>query len=145
MYQADTFVTSNITTLDTEKLPTSSSFHFERLNQIQKGEIALYITGNEQLIHLTRNREYTLGRQAEGQSIFPDVDLTSFQAHNLGVSRLHAVLRVSENQVKIKDLGSINKTFINKKPIPPKKLVTLHHGDTITLGKLDILILMPET
>jgi pSer/pThr/pTyr-binding forkhead associated (FHA) protein len=139
-------ITSDIVNLDSQELPTTStSILNEFYKQLKKGEIALTIKGDEQLIYLSPDREYTLGRHTEGQSIFPDIDLTPHQAHKLGVSRLHAILRISENKVKIKDLGSVNNTFINRKQIPPKKYITIQHGDTITLGKLEILILIRES
>lgn len=145
LFHIDANITSDIDSFDAQELSTSSiSILKESNKQLKKGEIALHIKGNEQLIHLSRNQEYTIGRQTEEQSIFPDIDLTAYQAHVLGVSRLHAVLRISEIKVEIKDLGSVNNTYVNRKRIPHKEFITLHHGDTITLGKLDILILIQE-
>ena len=59
---------------------------------------------------LSGRSEYTLGRVAEGQPILPDVDLSPFDAYAMGVSRLHAALKLVNQRIFVVDLGSSNGT-----------------------------------
>ncbi len=103
--------------------------------------ISLHILDTGQILPLTGREEYTLGRSAEGQSILPDVDLSSFHAYEKGVSRLHASIKTGGGQVTVADLGSVNGTRINGKKMLPNQPQPLNHGDILTLGKLKIQVL----
>ena len=63
--------------------------------------------------------EVILGRASEGQSMVPDINLEPYQAFEAGVSRIHAAIRLVEDQVLITDLGSGNGTRINGNKIEP--------------------------
>lgn len=86
--------------------------------------------------------EFTLGRVNEGQPIVPDIDLTPYKAYESGVSRMHASIKVEEDQVSITDLGSANGTRINGRQITAQIPYPIKHGDILTLGKFKIQILM---
>jgi pSer/pThr/pTyr-binding forkhead associated (FHA) protein len=60
----------------------------------------------------------------------------------MGVSRLHASVRLDGQQVLVTDLGSVNGTRLNGQKIPPHKPCALSHGDILTLGKLKLQILL---
>jgi hypothetical protein len=98
--------------------------------------ISLYVMDSGQFIPLLGRDEFTLGRSAEGQPILPDIDLTPFKAYENGVSRLHASIRITDTQVTVTDLGSVNGTRINNQKIPASKPLVIQHGDVVTLGKL---------
>ena len=66
----------------------------------------------------------------------PDIDLAAFNAEELGVSRLHAVLKRHENTVSISDLNSKNNTYINGQRLHPNEVRALRDGDEIRLGRL---------
>lgn len=108
----------------------------------QDSEVSLFIMDSGQMIPLQGLSEFTLGRNAEGQSVIPDIDLTPFRGYEQGVSRLHTSIIVDEDSVSATDLGSANGTRINGKKIPSYKSHNLHHGDIITLGKLKIQVLI---
>lgn len=67
---------------------------------------------------------YTLGR-ARDCSLVLDEN---------GVSRLHARLDYTHEQVTITDLGSTNGTYVNRQRIEPHKPRRLKSGDTVNLG-----------
>lgn len=115
-------------------LPTPPSSH--------DSEVSLFIMDSGQMVPLVGHSEFTLGRNAEGQPVIPDIDLTPFRGYEQGVSRLHTSINVEEDIVSATDLGSANGTRINGKKIPAYKSQTLHHGDIITLGKLKIQVLI---
>jgi pSer/pThr/pTyr-binding forkhead associated (FHA) protein len=95
-----------------------------------------------QVLHLAERNEFTLGRAIEGQPILPDVDLSPFDAFTLGVSRLHAALRIINGEVVVADLGSSNGTRVNGQKIVPHVDYPINHGDVIALGKLKIQVLI---
>lgn len=104
--------------------------------------ISLHIIDSGQVIHLADRNEFTLGRTIEGQPILPDVDLSPFDAFTLGVSRLHAALRIVNHEVVVTDLGSSNGTRVNGQKIVPHVDYPVNHGDIIALGKLKIQIII---
>jgi hypothetical protein len=104
--------------------------------------VSLYIMDSGQMIPLEGQSEFTLGRNAEGQSVISDIDLTPFRGYEQGVSRLHTSIDIEDNHISATDLGSANGTRINGQKIPSYRPYPLHHGDIITLGKLKIQILI---
>jgi pSer/pThr/pTyr-binding forkhead associated (FHA) protein len=90
------------------------------------------------------NIELIIGRSGEGQSVVPDIDLTAYHAREAGVSRLHAALRVVDDQVTIIDLGSSNGTMINDRKIQAHHPHNLNDGDLVSLGKLKFKVVIPR-
>src|SRR5690606_13345543 len=60
------------------------------------------------------------------------------------ISRKHAVIYwdAEKDDLKIKDMGSLNGTFLNGTPI--KELSALHHGDQIRIGPYHLLVDYPR-
>ena len=104
--------------------------------------VAVCVVDSGQIIPLENRDEFTLGRSAEGQPILPDIDLAAFRAYEMGVSRLHASIRIEGKQVLAMDLGSVNGSRLNGQKIPPHKPCALNHGDILTLGKLKLQVLL---
>lgn len=52
----------------------------------------------------------------------------------LAVSREHAVVTYHEGRYYLEDLDSLNKTYINSKPIPPRKPIPLNESDRVQIG-----------
>jgi hypothetical protein len=103
--------------------------------------ISLHLVESGQILPMAERKEFSLGRVAEGQPIMPDIDLTPYKAYENGVSRLHAMLKLVNNQVAIMDLGSSNGTYVNGNRLVTNAVHLLNHGDMIHLGKLKIQIL----
>ena len=104
--------------------------------------ITLNVINSGAFLPLSGQKEITLGRVSEGQPIIPDVDLTPYKAYESGVSRMHASIRVLDEDVIVTDLGSANGTRINGKKISPHIPYPIKHGDILTLGKFKIQVLM---
>lgn len=107
-------------------------------------DVSLHLVDNGEIMHLSGQTEYTIGRTAEGQPILPDVDLSRFEAYAQGVSRLHASIKIYNHRVVITDLGSSNGTRVNGQKIVPHVDYPLNHGDMIALGKFTIQILIKK-
>jgi hypothetical protein len=103
--------------------------------------LSIHILDSGQIIPLTGREEFTLGRSAEGQMVLPDIDLATYKAYEKGVSRMHASIKLSGQQVMVTDLGSVNGTRLNGKKITPHQAQPLSHGDILTLGKMKVQIL----
>jgi pSer/pThr/pTyr-binding forkhead associated (FHA) protein len=84
--------------------------------------------------------ELVIGRFYDESPVQPDIDLSPYNAENLGVSRLHAAIRRTDNTVSIVDLDSVNHTFINGQRLHPHEVRVLRDGDDIRLGKLTIKV-----
>lgn len=107
-----------------------------------QASVSLCVVDSGNILPLENRTEFTIGRSAEGQPIMPDIDLSPHQAYEMGVSRLHASIRLDGQQVMATDLGSVNGTRLNGQKIPPHKPCTLNHGDILTLGKLKLQVLL---
>jgi pSer/pThr/pTyr-binding forkhead associated (FHA) protein len=103
--------------------------------------IGLRIITTGEIISLIGRDNFTLGRSIEGQAILPDVDLSRFDAYDFGLSRMHAELRIDENETRIIDLESANGTVVNGKRILPNQPEQIEHGDIIQLGRLRLQLI----
>ena len=111
-------------------------------NEKAPASLWIKVLDTGEMIQLPAWPQTTLGRVSEGQDLLPDVDLTAYHAYELGVSRLHAMFIVRENRPHLLDLGSANGTKVNETKLTPKMPQALSHGDKITLGKLQLQILI---
>ena len=103
---------------------------------------ALKPGGNVLIVGPYDRTEFTLGRMAEGQPIVPDIDLSPYNAYANGVSRLHAAIKLVNNQVVIIDLGSSNGTYINGTRLSPYVEMPVADGDIAYIGKLKVQLLI---
>jgi hypothetical protein len=104
--------------------------------------ISLQILGTGQTLSLKSGKEFTLGRISGKQPILPDIDLTPYHAYEEGVSRLHATIKITPEQVSITDLGSANGTRVNNQSILAHDPYPLKNGDIISLGKFKAQIII---
>lgn len=134
-----------------EKSRESTSREQEKANQANSGGdqiptksvVSLHIVDFGQIISLTGRQEFTLGRVSGSQSVLPDIDLAPYDAYEKGTSRLHASIKLDGQFVSVIDLGSVNGTYLNGKPIPVHEPQALGNGDMISLGELKVQILIP--
>ena len=59
---------------------------------------------------------------------------------NNGISRNHTLLRMVDDTVAVMDYQSLNGTYLNDAELYPMRSYVLQDGDTLTLGKVKILI-----
>jgi len=105
-------------------------------------QVCLNFIDTGQIINLSVDREYIIGRDHRTQSIRPDIDLTPYSAYEWGISRLHAKLSIENGKVTITDIGSSNGTWHAGERLVPGQPLAVNNGDVIFLGKLKIQVLI---
>jgi hypothetical protein len=88
------------------------------------------------------DHEIIIGRGTKGSVLAPDIDLSSKQATDLGVSRLHLSISYDapHNAILIADLGSANGSYLNGQRMMAREVRVLRHGDELRLGKLVLMV-----
>lgn len=101
----------------------------------------LFISGyNDNPITVNLRQPVSLGRQPATPGAKNHLDLTRFDAVDLGVSRVHAVLSWQDRRFYVEDNGSVNGTYINGEPIKANTPVALNNADEIRLGQLRLYV-----
>jgi hypothetical protein len=77
-----------------------------------------------------------LGRKDEGNAQQIDIDFAHLGGRENGVSRCHAIIRVTNNDVRIKDFNSRNGTFLNGYELHPMREYAIKDNDEIVLGRI---------
>lgn len=81
-------------------------------------------------------KDMILGRRDPTTGAAPEVDLTSYAGYRMGVSRNHAALKLTDNQLNLWDMGSSNGTFLNGSRLSPHRPYPVRDGDEIRLGQM---------
>lgn len=106
--------------------------------------LRLEIDGSPTPILVYPKAETSLGRRDPAGGTMPEVDLTSYAAYRLGVSRRHALLRQSDHHLQLVDLGSSNGTTVNGVRLAPHQPRTLRDGDEVMLGKMSLRVIFQK-
>ena len=100
---------------------------------------------NGQPITIQETKAFILGRvSSEIKTPEPLVDLTHLDALELGISRVHAMIRQTEDGYQIIDLESSNGTWLENQRLVPKQPYAIDSGDRIRLGRLNMLVFYPR-
>jgi hypothetical protein len=105
--------------------------------------IAVFIEGEFDPVHIDSRREFVIGRRSKTTSKVSDglLDLSPQGAYGRGVSRRHVVIRLTDQEYEILDLGSVNGTWLNDKRLVPHKYYPLDSGSHLRLGSMRLLVL----
>jgi pSer/pThr/pTyr-binding forkhead associated (FHA) protein len=125
--------------IDSDKLLQQYAMDMPEAVSPAKG-LALYLPRRPEPMVITDKNIITMGRNDPVSGINPTLDLTEFHGAELGVSRFHAEISITDGRYYLKDMGSTNGTYINGKKIPPYKLTPIRTGDQIRLGHLSIVL-----
>lgn len=109
--------------------------------EIPSRGIVLINLENGQMITTQKEKTFILGRaSAEIKTNDTLVDLTEFGALELGISRVHAMIKQSKGKYQIIDMESSNGTWLENQRLVPKQPYPLESGDRIRIGRLNILV-----
>jgi pSer/pThr/pTyr-binding forkhead associated (FHA) protein len=123
-----------------DSLPASLPTQITSIANNDRGTVSLYIQGRSLPVTVEEKSHIVLGRRKTPDDTFVTVDLATVNAHELGVSRHHAVIHLEVGGVvTIEDLGSTNGTFVNDARLVAGQPAPLRSGDELRLGKMTIL------
>ncbi len=81
-----------------------------------------------------------IGRIDPAANIYPEIDLSTENCLEYGISQQHIRILYRGRQVFVENLGSINSTTINSRRLLAYLPEPLASGDSLTLGRLNIII-----
>ncbi len=100
------------------------------------GVLVMHIRDSIAPLTVRLGDELIIGRFDPQNKMFPDLDLSLYDALDKGVSRRHAAIRRNGDALNVVDLDSPNGTFLNGQRLPPQQPSVLHDGDELRLGSL---------
>ena len=117
--------------LDDELESASGAAEAERwAEELPSGSALLVVKrGRNAGAYFLLNQPVTTAGRLPGSDIFLD-DIT--------VSRRHAKFRMEDGQHRVVDAGSLNKTYVNRRPV---ESAILANGDQIQIGKFRLMFL----
>lgn len=108
------------------------------------GTSLLFQVAGQEVVITRPHQEIWLGRF--GGRVPPPrdvhmVNLYDFDAYRMGVSRLHATIRLTaDHRLELLDLASSNGTRLNGHKLVPYEIYHLYDGDDIQLGQLHLQV-----
>jgi hypothetical protein len=103
---------------------------------IPNASLVIHIRDASEPLTLKPSEETMMGRADLASKSAPTVDLTPFGAQEKGVSRMHAVIKRTDESLLLADLGSVNGTYLNGQRLMADHPHVLRDGDEVRLGKL---------
>lgn len=107
---------------------------------IPEGGLGIYVAGSFKPYYLRMERNLILGRKQEttSESI---LDLSDFDAFNMGLSRRHAMLQRTEVGYDVTDLSSTNGTWLNAERLIPNKPYPFASGSQLRIGQMRLFVM----
>jgi hypothetical protein len=93
------------------------------------------VASGGQTFNLTGKTVYLIGREDAVSGVYPDIDTTATGGMEAGVGRRHAEIVVQGTQWFLKDLNSVNGTWVNNQRLAANMTQPINAGDQIRLGK----------
>ena len=102
--------------------------------------LRLDVVESNQPITLEVNGDLVVGRADNVTDYIPEIDLTPHGAYRLGLSRRHALIRLQDASLIVKDLSSRNGTFVNGEQVKSGGILPLRDGDELRFGNLALRV-----
>jgi len=99
-----------------------------------RADLKLVVLNTGRRVDCPDRANIIIGRSDAITGEMPDVDLSPDDALELGVSRRHACITFKEGMPYITDLGSTNRTFINRQVMMRGQPYPIKDGDEVRLG-----------
>lgn len=106
----------------------------------QSQGVLFYIPNQSKPIIVTEKDVIRIGRADKNSETIPDLNLGPFHGAELGVSRYHAEIVLTDGKYFLKDMGSRNGSWINGGKIQPYRQTLLGDGDQIRFGHFTLLV-----
>ena len=125
------------------RLPSPPPLASEDLTFMDSPQEATFvIPSNRYRVRLNFSQNIRVGRGDPESGNVIELDLTEVDGAAHGVSRLHAVFRMTNQGVVLIDLNSTNGTFLNNFRLSPQQPYLVNNGDEIQFGELLVHILI---
>ena len=124
---------------ETEALTVTEALHTQTESS-PAIKLSLITVDGEKKFTGVLNTALLIGRTDTASGSYPDIDLGGLQGFENGVSRRHARLLRSEQQVLIEDLNSLNGTFVQSTRLTAHHPHALQPGDELQFGKVVLRI-----
>jgi len=125
---------------DTKSFIENFKETIEQVNRQAPAEgIAIYLLDLTHPIEVCLEDEFVIGRITEATKE-KVVDLTLYNAFNLGVSRRHLMVRRAGDGYEVIDLNSTNGTWVNEQRLMLQQPFTINSGSQIRLGNMRIFV-----
>jgi hypothetical protein len=89
-------------------------------------------------------QEMIVGRYDNKRKIAPDIDLTQYNGYEAGVSRRHALIFTQNGMYMIRDLSSVNGTYVNGHRITTDSPIVLTNNDEVRFGELRLRVKLTD-
>ncbi len=109
-----------------------------RTTALAADSVALYIGEQDDPLLVQVTHQAILGRYTPSGSTQPRIDLTPYGAYDKGISRMHAIIRRTDDGLIVEDLASSNGSWLNSQRLQPYIPSPLRSGDHLRLGQIDI-------
>jgi hypothetical protein len=114
-----------------------------RRNQIPvRSDLRLIVLNSGRVLECPDQENVIIGRSDATTGDVPDIDMTPDNALELGVSRRHACITFRDNQVFLTDLGSTNRTFLNRQVMMRGQPYEIQDGDEVRLGNVIVKVIL---
>lgn len=90
------------------------------------------------VLEMDANEAILVGRVPTADAIW--MNLSTYDAEQLGISRQHALIRPEDDGYMLRDLGSTNGTFLNGLALEAHRSYPLQHQDELRFGQLSMQI-----
>jgi pSer/pThr/pTyr-binding forkhead associated (FHA) protein len=114
--------------------PSTKPFNVEDLPE----RVQFVVRESGEVIESVPHHTLIIGRQ--NSSLPVDVDLSNSSAHEYGVSRNHVRIEPVSNGLLVRDLQTVNGSFLNGAPMHPMQAYELQHGDELKLGRIHLRV-----
>lgn len=113
------------------------------MGEVPPGSLVLNIQSHKTPLLVQNIDTVVLGRVADDE-VEQAIDLSAYDAYQLGVSRRHARIARVGDDFFLEDLESTNGTWVNNRRLPFGRTQKLSHNDIIYLGRLTIIVCLSE-
>lgn len=125
--------------------PEQPSLWGQELQQsVEASNVTFLIPSSGRRIKLALDDAIHIGRADPAKNNYPELDLTTDNGAEYGVSRQHAAVMLSHQGVVITDKNSTNGTILNNYRLPPDLPYPLHSGDELRFGYLLVHVFLDE-
>ena len=121
--------------------PSRDAYPTPRRSQPIKRGFRMMVLNSGRVLDLPDQENVIIGRSDATSGDVPDVDLNLDNGVELGVSRRHACITFRDSQAYLTDLGSTNKTFINRQVMMRGQPYEIQDGDEVRLGNVIMKIM----